>query len=208
LNFQSLNDKFYFSKEKYMSLKTIKIFIASSAELKADREDFRTFISGENDRLSEQGIYLKIVQWENFLDCISDTRLQDEYNKALGECDVALCLFFTKVGKYTAEEFDTAYQVFKNTGKPRIWTYFKNAPVNTESITEEFNTLLAFKKKIGDLGHFYTTYTNTDNLINRFRSQLDKILPELPGRTETSLNENHENKIPTNGNELVKITFN
>src|SRR5215210_1363726 len=124
-----------------MPLKTIKIFIASSSELKSDREAFRTFISLENDRLSEQGVYLKILQWENFLDAISDTRLQDEYNKALRECDIALCLFFTKVGKYTAEEFDTAYQVFKETGKPKIWTYFKNADINIGSITEEITTL-------------------------------------------------------------------
>jgi hypothetical protein len=162
-----------------MALKTIKIFIASSAELKADREDFRTFISNQNDRLSQQGIYLQVVQWENFIDAISNTRLQDEYNKAMRECDIALCLFFTKVGKYTAEEFDTAYQVFKETGKPKIWTYFKNAAVDTGSITEEINTLFAFKKKIGEMGHFYTGYTNIDNLINQFRNQLDKVLPQM-----------------------------
>lgn len=168
-----------------MPLKTIKIFIASSAELKADREAFRTFISVENDRLHKQGIYLEILQWEYFLDAISDTRLQNEYNKAISECDIALCLFFTKVGKYTAEEFDTAYQVFKETGKPKIWTYFKHADINIGSITEEILTLLAFRKKISELGHFYTSYTNIDNLLNQFRSQLDKALP-LMRQEETS----------------------
>ena len=158
-------------------MKTIRIFIASSSELKDDREEFRMFISQENDRLHKKDIYLEIVQWENFLDAISDTRLQDEYNNAISGCDIVLCLFFTKVGKYSSEEFDTAYQVFKDKGKPKIWTYFKNAPVNTGSITDEINTLLAFKKKIGNLGHFYTEYTNIDNLINKYRTQLDKFLP-------------------------------
>src|SRR5205809_3075451 len=146
-----------------MAKQSIKIFLASSAELKADRDAFRNFIGGQNDRLHKQGIYLEIVQWENFLDAISNTRLQNEYNKALSNCNIALCLFFTKVRKYTAEEFDTAYQVFKDTGKPKIWTYFKDAPLNTGSITEEINTLISFKKKINDLGHFYSVYTNTDN---------------------------------------------
>ena len=159
-------------------MKTIKIFIASSSELKEDRDQLRMFISQENDRLHTKGIYLEVVQWENFLDAISSTRLQDEYNNAISECDIVLCLFFTKVGKYTAEEFDTAYQVFKDKGKPKIWTYFKNAQINTGSITDEINTLLAFKKKIGDLGHFFTEYTNIDNLINKYRSQLDKFLPQ------------------------------
>lgn len=183
-----------------MSLKTIKIFLASSSELKADRDEFRIFISRENDRLHKQGIYLEILQWEYFLDAISDTRLQNEYNKAIRECDIVLCLFFTKVGKYTAEEFDTAYQIFKDTGRPRIWTYFKDAPLNSGSITEEFNTLLAFRKKISELGHFKTVYTSIDNLKYQFKNQLDDILPEIgmPGKslqqtvdeTETSANRN------------------
>lgn len=160
-------------------MKTIKIFIASSSELKDDRDQFRMFISQENDKLHEKGVYLKIVQWENFLDTISDTRLQDEYNNAIKECDIVLCLLFTKIGKYTSEEFDTAYQVFKDKGKPKIWTYFKNAPVNTGSITDDINTLLAFKERIRGLGHFITEYTNIDNLINKYRTQLDSFLPQF-----------------------------
>ncbi|MBK8846302.1 MAG: hypothetical protein IPO27_06900 [Bacteroidetes bacterium] len=160
-------------------MNTIKIFVASSSELKDDRNLFRDFISKENDRLHKQGIYLELVQWENFLDTISDTRLQDEYNNAIRECDIVVCLFFTKVGKYSAEEFDTAYQIFKDKGKPKIWTYFKNAQINTGAITDEINTLLAFKKKLGELNHFYTEYTNIDNLINKYRSQLDLFLPKF-----------------------------
>ena len=182
-----------------MSLKTIKIFIASSAELQEDRKEFRTFISVENDRLHKQGIYVEILQWEYFLDAISDTRLQNEYNKAIRESDIALCLFFTKVGKYTAEEFDTAYQVFKDTGKPKIWTYFKEAPVDSGSITEEIITLLSFKKKIAELGHFYTSYTNIDNLKYKFRNQLDNILAQ--GRPD-------ENTSAPSNNEPVRNSFN
>ena len=55
-------------------MNAIKIFIASSSELKEDRDQFRVFISEQNDRLHTKGIYLEIVQWENFLDSISDTR--------------------------------------------------------------------------------------------------------------------------------------
>lgn len=47
-------------------MKTIRIFIASSSELKEDREEFRNFISRENDRLITKGIYLKLEQWEYF----------------------------------------------------------------------------------------------------------------------------------------------
>lgn len=188
-------------------MKTLKIFIASSSELKEDRDQFRLFISQENDRLHSKGIYLQIVQWENFLDAISDTRLQDEYNNAISQCDIVLCLFFTKVGKYTAEEFDTAYQVFRDKGKPKIWTYFKNAQINTGSITDEINSLLAFKKKIGSLGHFFTEYTNIDNLINKYRTQLDKFLPEYEQGGEKADSAANDNLKSAN-QESAKIPFN
>jgi hypothetical protein len=72
---------------------SIKIFIASSYELKAERDAFRSFLSVENDRLNKKGIYLELIQWEYFLDAVSTTRLQNEYNEALKKCDIAVCMF-------------------------------------------------------------------------------------------------------------------
>ncbi|MBN7815639.1 hypothetical protein [Algoriphagus pacificus] len=187
-------------------MKTIRIFIASSSELKEDRDDFRLFISNQNDLLHKKGIYLELVQWEEFLDSISDSRLQDEYNQAIRSCDIVVCLFFTKVGKYTEEEFDTAYDVFKKQGRPKIWTYFKDAPVNTGTLSEEVNSLFAFKKKIGDLGHFYTSYTSIDNLVNKYRSQLDRYFAdsETGGNTKSDGGTSEEKKeIPNRFNEVL-----
>ena len=65
---------------------------------------------------------------------MSETRLQDEYNKAVRACDIFVSLFFTKTGKFTEEEFDTAHRQFKSTGNPRIYTFFKNADVTMGNI--------------------------------------------------------------------------
>ena len=82
---------------------------------------------------------------------MSRTRLQDEYNRAIRECDVFVMLFFTKVGKYTAEEFETAYGHFQATGKPLVYTHFKDAPVNMGSINPaDFTSLTEFKQKLKD----------------------------------------------------------
>ena len=113
------------------SLRTIQIFLASSAELREDRDAFDLYFRQQNDQLRKQGVYLKIVRWENFLDAMSDTRLQDEYNKAIRDCDIFVCLFFTKTGKFTEEEFDVAHRQFKDSGRPRIYTFFKNADIKT-----------------------------------------------------------------------------
>lgn len=153
-----------------------KIFLASSSELKEDREQFEIFINRKNKDWIDRDIFLELVLWEDFLDALSKTRLQDEYNKAIRECDLFVMLFFTKVGPYTAEEFETAFGQFEATRKPLIFTYFKDAPISTGSANEDdLMSLFAFKKKLKALGHFYTAYQNIDELKFKFNRQLDKL---------------------------------
>jgi hypothetical protein len=178
-------------------LQTIHIFLASSAELKADRDEFRLFLSVENDRLHKTGIYLKLIQWEYFLDALSETRLQDQYNKAIAGSDLMVCLFNTKAGIYTIEEFEIAYKIFRETGKPLIWTYFKQAPPGAAGAEDA--SLEAFKTKIASLGHFYTRYNNIDNLKYQFKLQLEYALPRLT-TTDSS------NKTAYDIDELYKIS--
>lgn len=51
-----------------VNVKTIRIFLASSSELRKDRDAFDLYFRQQNDRLRKQGVYLQIVRWENFLD--------------------------------------------------------------------------------------------------------------------------------------------
>lgn len=155
--------------------RTIRIFLASSAELQTDRDEFERYFRQQNDQLREEGLYLVVDRWENFLDAMSETRLQDEYNKAVRACDVFVSLFFTKTGKFTEEEFDVAHRQFKETGRPHVYTFFKNANVPMASIDDEVLSLLQFKKKLASLGHFYTGYDNIEHLKRQFRDQLDKL---------------------------------
>jgi hypothetical protein len=156
-------------------MSTIQIFIASSSELEQDRKEFRDFLSIENDRLHAKGVYLKLIQWENFLDTVSQTSLQDEYNEELKKCQIVICLFFTKAGKYTQAEFDTALQHFKETGSPLIYTYFKSGAPEPSPADQLALDLATFKKRLADIGHFYTAYNNIDDLKYQFRKQLDRL---------------------------------
>ena len=153
---------------------TRKIFLASSAELKDDRREFEVFINRKNKAWVSQGVFLELVLWEDFLDALSPTRLQDEYNRAIHACDVFVMLFFTKVGRYTEEEFETAVGQFQTTRRPFIVTYFKNAP-NTAP-RADLQSLWAFQDKLKALGHFQTQYHNTAELLLHFSQQLDKLV--------------------------------
>lgn len=158
----------------------VRIFLASSAEFSEERDDFELYVRRENDERLRQGFYLKIVRWENFLDAMSKTRLQDEYNKAISDCDIFISLFFTKAGKYTEEEFDIAFREYLKHDRPRIFTFFKDAPVSSNSLRrEDFDSLRAFQDKVKELGHFPTVYTNTDDLKLKFHKQLDMVLEQM-----------------------------
>jgi hypothetical protein len=163
-------------EEKPATARTIRIFLASSAELREDRDAFELYFRQLNDQFRKEGLYLEIVRWENFFDAMSETRLQDEYNKALCDCDILMSLFFTKTGKFTEEEFDAAHRHFKATGRPHIYTFFKNADIKTGSARkEDMMSLWAFQEKLRGLGHFHTSYDNIEHLKRQFRDQLDKL---------------------------------
>jgi hypothetical protein len=155
---------------------TKKLFLASSSELKEDRKEFEIFVNRKNNDWVARGVFLELVVWENFLDAMSQTRLQDEYDKAIRECDIFVMLFWTKVGQYTEEEFETAFGQFKATHKPFIFTYFKDAEISTGSANrKDLTSLWDFQEKLGALGHFYTAYKNIDELKYKFNQQLDKL---------------------------------
>ncbi len=160
-------------------METIKIFLASSEELSEDRVAFKSFIDNKNKILQSNGVFIYLDIWEDFIDAVSTTRSQDEYNKAVVSSDIFVMLFSTKVGKYTEEEFDKALEKFKATGKPFIYTYFKNANVEIEDIEEsDLKSLRDFQKKLDSIGHFFNKYKTSEQLVLHFSQQLEKLNKE------------------------------
>ena len=160
------------------ALQQIKIFLASSKELKKERKKFESFIHRENQQLYEKGIFIKLQLWENDIDAMSKTRLQNQYNNVIENSDIFVCLFFTRVGKYTREEFETAFGEFKRKGKPLVYTYFKDAKIKSSSLNQNnINSVFEFQKRLKELGHFQSKYENIQDLQLQFKRQLEKVLP-------------------------------
>ena len=158
--------------------RTIKIFLASSSELREDRNAFELHFLRKNKDFRRQGFEVEVIRWETFLDAMSQTRLQEEYNEGVRKSDIFVSLFKTKTGIYTEEEFDGAHAAFMDKKKPLIYTYFKDVQVNIGSITKEITTLLAFKEKLANLGHYPTRYTSIEDLKLQFQQQLDILIEE------------------------------
>ena len=151
-------------------MKKIKLFLASSNELKNEREKFEIEINRKNKTWIDKQVFLHLDIWEDLTARMSATRSQDEYNIKVKEADLFVLLAYSKIGMYTAEEFETAFGAFRSTRKPFIFTYFKNIDSGTDS------SLQLFKDKLKNLGHFYSPYSEFNDLWNQFNKELDRLL--------------------------------
>lgn len=112
---------------------------------------------------------------------MSETRLQDEYNREIRQCDIFVSLFSTKTGKFTEEEFDVAREQFLKTGAPLIYTFFKTGDVQLSTLSRaDIESLWGFQDKLKSLGHFWKEYASVEQLQLQFREQLDRLVETRP----------------------------
>ncbi len=163
-------------------MKKIKIFLASSNELKPEREKFEIEIYRKCKAWFGKGVFLHLDIWEDLSARMSLSGSQGEYNKFVKEADLFVFLAYSKVGMYTEEEFEHAFGQFKSTEKPFIFTYFKTPPDAAQ------DSLADFKKKLGELKHFYANFNDINDLWNQFNKELDRL--EADGFAENKRPEN------------------
>lgn len=155
-------------------MKKVKIFIASSAELKEDKQMFDLFFSEKNKLLRDRNIDLDQRTWMDFDSSLNETRLQDRYNEYIRNCDIVIFLFHTRLGRYTKEELEIAHNAYlaSKGKKPRIFVYFKEDGIQDAE-------LLNFKPYCESrLGHFCDIYTDYRDLQIKFDKQLQLLMNE------------------------------
>lgn len=150
--------------------KIIKIFLASSiVEFANERMVIENFIRNISDKYEENyDIKIQPLLCENLDDAVAKVRKQEEFNEKIRESEICFFLFFTKVGEYTREEFETARKKFLETGRPKIYTYFK--VIKDEKVEDSLND---FKKELDKVvGHFYGMFDHIDTLKLRILQSL------------------------------------
>lgn len=158
-------------------MKTIKIFLASSEELKPEREMMASLANSLNTVLEKQGIQVIAIEWENLDASMGPLHKQEDYNIKLKECELCMVLYWTKCGMYTKTELDTAFNELNMGNNPRkVYVYFKES----DNPSEE---LIAFRDSFPTkYGHFYTPFANFDTLKAHF------LLQFLEYQSQTLLN--------------------
>jgi len=151
-------------------MKKITLFLASSNELLPERERFELEIYRKCKAWYERGVFLHLDVWEDLSARMAADGSQSEYNKKVRGADLFILLAYTKVGMYTAEEFENAFGQFQSKQKPFIFTYFKTPDgVLTDP------SLQAFHEKLKGLKHFYSPFKDSNELWNQFNKELDRL---------------------------------
>ncbi|MGL4943698.1 MAG: tetratricopeptide repeat protein [Thermoguttaceae bacterium] len=154
-------------------MKTIRVFLASSEELKSDRNEFSDLVLQLNDLFERRQIQIKLKRWEHLDASMGTSHKQEEYNNVIRECEMAMVLFWTKFGDYTKDEFETAYNELKAGRNPqKIYVFFKDA------VPEEMHEELKNFRGSFDTayGHFYGKFSNVDTMRLQFLLQLELYL--------------------------------
>lgn len=157
-------------------MKTYRIFLASSFELKSERDQFEIFINRENKRLAEKNVFLRLEIWEDINDGFNTTCKQEDYNEYLRKCDIFVMLFWSKVGKYTLQEFDLAYQLLNETGKPHVFVYEKTITKHSATDADKESKALFIKQiQSENKEQFQSQFAHYAELENRFKKSLDEL---------------------------------
>lgn len=131
-------------------MKTIKIFIASSAEFKQERNELADMIADISIELEDRNFKLKSELWEYMDSSMGEKRKEDEYLDKLRECEVCIVMFWRTLGEYTLEELDVAVKEMRAGRLPKqVYVLFKE-PAN--SISKELMSFkYSFSKKYRDV---------------------------------------------------------
>ena len=166
-------------------MRNVKLFLASGNALKKDRDEIMLFLANKNQFLVKHGIFLELVRWEFLSSSFSETRKQDDFNKELEESEIFTCLIFDRIGQYTKEKFDKAYQNYKQGKNPRkFYLYFKTLPKNKQ---EEAIEVYELRQAIEKDEQIYREYKNPDQLKLFLNQNLDE---DLPGMLKEALLQN------------------
>jgi hypothetical protein len=154
-------------------MQSIKIFLASSGELRAERDGVFKIVA-EVSKLHQQ-LHLEIVEWEIDLPSgnYDGKPIQEEINPLLVKCEIAYVLFYSKAGQFTIEELNLAQQVCK-----KVFVYFKTGFSTTDlDASEKYEGVLKIRKQLHDANQLIPQdYNDLNRFELLFKGDLQKYL--------------------------------
>lgn len=144
-------------------MKTIRVFIASSGEMRHERLQLIDMILDLNNEMEESGHCVEIepVIWEFMDSAMRDVFKEEEYLAELRQCEICITMFKRACGQYTVQEMDVSLAEQEKGNRPHIiQIYFEggnNANVSPalfslrSRIVEEHPDICAFPSDASEL---------------------------------------------------------
>lgn len=180
----------------------LKIFIASPGDVAEERDIVSKVVVPEVRRIFEenpfgrnQTINIEAIRWEtHVLPDVGDDA-QDVVNKEISEFDILVGIMWKRFGSQTkraasgtGEEFDRAYNLYREFKRPKIMFYFRTSPFFPENLKDvsQIRQVLLFREKIRKLGVFYFEYDSPLEFERKVREHLVKRITRMAqaGRAE------------------------
>ena len=158
--------------------------MASSDELKNDRNSFHSLVASLDEIFEPRGYRIRCRRWEDFSAFCTGSRTQDDYNRIVRASDICICMFHRKAGEYTIEEFNQALDEYvKSQSHPKTFVYIR-ALIEGEM---EDEALKRFKEDLFDrVGHYWCNYATDDAMKLHFVMQLERIIPSVSGNASVT----------------------
>lgn len=148
-------------------MRTIKLFIASSSEMKTERLEIIDLLVDLNDEYEDSEIKFEPVVWEFMDSSMRETRKEDDYLIEMVKCQICIVMFWRTLGEYTVEEFEVAIKEMQaNRNIKAIYLLFKEpcegisnelsefkrkCEIYYQDISFRFNGISILRKHISDL---------------------------------------------------------
>lgn len=160
-------------------MRTVKIFIAGSKRLKAERDKFKVIANNLQIEYcnNRKALNIQVLTYENFDYFFDKQGQQSNYNSYIEtQADIVYVVLDGSVGGVTQEEFETAYQSFTRTRTPKICIFSRQNDERNREIEE-------IRKRIGAIGQYYVDYTDLQELEIKIERSLRNFLQgKLPRR--------------------------
>jgi hypothetical protein len=179
-----------------MNVKLYKCFIGSPSDTLQERNYCKDVIDQINNTIGESLQFrIEPLMWENVTpsfgedgqDVINQELLVKEYNLFIG-------IMWAKFGSHThrsesgtIEEFEDAYQRYKDKKDVQILMYFNKKDIPQSAMDlDQIAKVFEFKKRVSELGGLYNEYIGADQFKENLRVHLSKYFLEKHKNTKTA----------------------
>lgn len=150
---------------------SIRLFIASSDEVKKERQYIAEQVRRFNQKWKDYAIDLHLHLWEAESAAMHEIRSQNRYNQLISsQTDLFILILDNELGHYSEEEYLVARKAFEEKQILKLIIYFKE-PLETCG-----DSLTTFRKQLMREGYFFARYDHPATLWNQIR---DVELPDL-----------------------------